>query len=138
MLSVTDTALDLLILQLVLHGLRGCVATVLLGILAPVDTGSEDDVLGHRGGIGGRAGRVLGAEAELGPRFSVRDSGVHGLGVGDVSDAASGLDLLAFIVVLVGDDRLGSVLVGDGLGGRELSCGGGGLLDVVVVGPVVP
>lgn len=58
--------------------------------------------------------------------------------MGDVSDAASGLDLLAVIVVLVGDDRLGSVLVGDGLGGRELRCGGGGLLDVVVVGPVVP
>lgn len=99
MLSVTDTTLDLLVLQLVLHGLCVGVGGLVLGILSPVDAWSEDDVLTDRGGIGGRAGGILDAQAELAPCFSVSDARVYSLGVGDVSDATSGLDLLVLIVV---------------------------------------
>lgn len=45
MFAVANTALDLLVLQLVLHRLRVGVLALVLGILAPVDAGSEDDVL---------------------------------------------------------------------------------------------
>lgn len=135
MSAVANTALDLLVLELGLHGLGALVGALLLGILAPGDAGSEDDVLADGGGIGGRARGVLGAQAELGPRFPVCDTGVDCLGLGDVADAASRLDFLALVVVSVGDDGLGAVFVRDGLRRREF---GGGLLDVVVVGPVMP
>jgi hypothetical protein len=134
-LAVADTALDLLVLELVLHGLSVGVGALLLGILAPRDAGAEDDVLADGGGVGGRARGVLCAQAELGPRFPGGDAGVDCLGLGDVADPASRLDLLALVVVSVCDDRLGAILVRDGLGRRQL---GGGLLDVVVVGPIVP
>lgn len=49
MLAVTDTALDLLVLQLVLHA--SGVGLLLLGVLAPVRAGSEYDVLANGGGI---------------------------------------------------------------------------------------
>lgn len=49
MLAVTDTALDLLVLQLVLHA--SGLSLLLLGIFAPVRARSEYDVLSDRGGI---------------------------------------------------------------------------------------
>lgn len=135
MLAVTDTTLDLLVLQLVLHSLGVGIGALVLGILAPVEAGSEDDVLAHRGGIGGRARAILCAQAELAPGFSVGDTGVDCLGVGNVAHAAGGLYFLALVVDSVADDGLGAILVGDGLDGREF---GAGLLDIIVVGPVVP
>lgn len=135
MLAVTDTALDLLVLQLVLHLLRVRVLGLVLGILAPVDAGPEDDVLADGRRVMGRAGAVLCALAELAPGLAVGDARVDGLGVRDVADAARRLHSLALVIVAIGDGGLGAVLVGDGLGRREV---GGCLLDVVVVGPVVP
>lgn len=133
--AIADTALDLLVLELGLHGLGALVGALLLGILAPGDAGSEDDVLADRGGIGGRARGIFGAQAELGPHFPVCDTGADCLGLGDVADAASRLDFLALVIVSVGDGGLSTVLVRDGLRRGEF---GGGLLDVVVVGPVMP
>lgn len=135
MLTVADTALDLLVLELVLHGLGVGVGGLILLGLSPVDAWSEDDVLADGGGVGGRAGRILCAEAELGPGFSVGDAGVYGLGVGGEANSAGGLDLSAVVIVTECDDGLCSILVGDGLRLGEI---GGGLLDIVVVGPVVP
>jgi hypothetical protein len=133
MLSAANTTLDLLVLELVLE-LILCVA-LLLGVLAPVEARSEDDVLANGCGIGSWASAVLGALAEFAPCFSVGYAGVDGLLVGDVADSAGELDLVSVLVDAERDDGLGSVLVGDGLGGREV---GGGLLDVIIVGPVVP
>lgn len=135
MLTVANTTLDLLVLELVLHGLGGGVGGLLLLGLSPVDAWSEDDVLADGGGIGSRSWGILCTEAELGPGFSVGDAGVYGLGVGCESDAASGLNLATVVIVAECDDGLCSILVGNGLRLREI---GGGLLDVVVVGPVVP
>jgi len=45
MLAVTDTTLDLLILQLILH--TSNIRLLLLCILAPVNARSEYDVLSH-------------------------------------------------------------------------------------------
>lgn len=135
MLAVADTALDLLVLQLVLHGLGVGVLALVLGVLAPVEGRLEDDVLADRGGVGGRTGAVLGAKAELGPRLAVGDAGVDDLAVGDVADASCSLDLLAVVVQAVLDDGRAAILVGDLLGGREF---GGGLLELVIVGPIVP
>jgi hypothetical protein len=133
MLAVADTALDLLVLELVLHGLGIGVGRLVLGVFAPVDAWSEDDVLADRGGVRGRAVGVLGAEAELAPGLAVGDARVDRLGVRGVADAARRLDLLALVVVAEEDDGLGAVLVGNGLWGWEV---GGRLLDVIVVGPV--
>lgn len=135
MLAVADTALDLLVLQLVLHGLSVGVLALVLGVLAPVEGRLENDVLADRGGVGGRAGAVLDAEAEFGPRLAFSDAGVDNLTVGDVADASCGLDLLAVVVQAVLDDGRAAILVGDLLRGREF---GGGLLELVIVGPVVP
>ena len=135
MLSAADTALDLLVLELLLQSLLAGIGAGVLLVLAPVDAGAEDDVLTHGGGVGGRALGVLDALAELGPCFAVGDAGVHGLGMCGVADATSGLDLVAGIVVAEGDDGLCAVLVGNGLGRGEI---GAGLLVVVVVGPILP
>jgi hypothetical protein len=135
MLTIANTTLDLLVLELILHGLGGGVGGLVLLGLSPVDAWSEDDVLTDRGGVGSRAWGILCAEAELGPGFSVGDTGVYGLGVGNKSHSANGLDLSTVVVVSKRDDSLCSILVGNGLRLREI---GGGLLDIVVVGPVVP
>lgn len=49
MLSVTDTAFNFLILQLVLH--TSDLSLLLFRILAPVCARSEDDIFAHAGGI---------------------------------------------------------------------------------------
>lgn len=135
MLAVANTTLDLLVLKLVLHGLGVGVLALLLLILAPVRARPEDDVLTDGGRVGGGTGGILGAEAELGPCLALGDARVHLFRVRGVADAASRLHLLALIVVTEGDDGLGAVLVADGLGRGEV---GGGLVDIFVVGPVVP
>lgn len=48
MLAVTDTTLDGLVLELLLHGVGVRVLVLVLGVLAPVGAEAEDDVLGHR------------------------------------------------------------------------------------------
>lgn len=111
MLSVTDTTLDLLVLELLLHRLSVGVGALLLLVLAPVDAGAEDDVLANGGGVSGRALAVLPALAELAPCFAVGDTRVHGLGVCGVADSAGGLDLVAVLVVAECDDGLGAVLI---------------------------
>lgn len=135
MLAVTDTALDLLVAQLVLHGLGVGVRLLVLRVLAPVGAGPEDDVLAHRRRVGHGARAVLGAVAELGPRLAVRHAGVHPLRVRRVPNPPGRLDLLVVLVDVVGDDGLGAVLVAERLGGRQLR---GDLVDVIIVGPVVP
>ena len=134
MLAVANTALDLLVLELVLHGLGVGVLVLVLGVLAPVDAGLEDDVLADRRGVWGRALGVLCAEPELAPRFALRHARVDHLAVGDEADPPCGLDFLAIVVDLVLDDGGAAVLVGDLLRGRELE---GCLVEVLVVGPVV-
>ena len=62
------------------------------------------------------------------------DARVDHLAAGGQADAARRLDLLSVLVVAPGDGRLGAVLVRDGLRRREL---GHGLVDVVIVGPVL-
>ena len=49
MLAVTDTTLDFLVLQLVLHA--SGLSLLLLRILAPVAARSEDDVLSYTRGV---------------------------------------------------------------------------------------
>ena len=133
MLSTADTALDLLVLELVLELVL--LVALLLCVLAPVHARAEDDVLADRRGIRCRAGNVLLTQTELAPCLAVGDSRVDGLLVCDVADAARGLDFLAVLVDSVRDYGLGSILVRDGLGGWELC---GCLLDIIIVGPIVP
>lgn len=134
-LAVTDTALDLLVAQLVLHGLGVGVRLLVLRVLAPVGAGPEDDVLAHRRRVRHGARAVLGAVAELGPRLAVRHPRVHPLRVRRVPHPPGRLDLLVVLVDVVGDDGLGAVLVAERLRGRELR---GDLVHVLIVGPVVP
>lgn len=134
MLAVADTALDLLVLQLVLHRLRVGVLALVLGILAPVDTGPEDDVLADSCRICG-AGAILCTFPKLAPRLAIGDARIDRLRVCDVADPPGRLYFLALVVVAIGDGGLGAVLVRDGLRRRQV---GYRLLDIVIVGPVVP
>ena len=135
MLAVADTALDLLVLELVLHALRVRVLALVLGLLAPVRAGLEDDVLADGRGIRHRSGRVRGAQAEFRPRLALGDAGVDDLLVGDEADSPRRLDLQAILVEAVLDDRCCSVLILHLLDGWELDRR---LVEVLVVGPVVP
>lgn len=134
MLAVADTTLDLLVLELVLHGLGVGVLVLVLGILAPVDGGLEDDVLADRSRVGRGAGAILGAAAELGPGLALGYPRVDHLAVGDEADSPGRLDFLALVVDPVLDDGRAAVFVVDLLGGRELE---GGLVEIFVVSPVV-
>ena len=118
MLSVADTTLDLLVLQLVLHALSIGVVGLILGILAPVNAGSKDDVLADRGGIMGRTGTVFCASAKLAPCFAVGNARVHSLGVCGHANTARGLDFLTLVIVPECDGCLCAVFVRDGLRGR--------------------
>lgn len=134
-LAVTDTALDLLVAQLVLHGLGVGVRLLVLCVLAPVGAGPEDDVLANRRRVRHGARAILGAVAELGPCLAVRHPRVHPLRVRRVPHPPGRLDLLVVLVDVVGDNGLGAVLVAERLRRRELR---GDLVDVIIVGPVVP
>jgi len=109
MLPVTDTALHLLILQLVLHA--SSLGLLLLSIFAPVCAWSENDVLSHRRSISCRSGSVLRREAKLSPLLALCNSGVHNLADGGEPYPAGGLDLFTVIVQRIGDYCLGAILV---------------------------
>lgn len=134
MFSVTDTTLDGLVLELVLHGVGLGVLGLLLGVLLPVGREAEDDVLADRGGVALGADLVVGRQAELAPGLALGDARVDDLAVRHQADPPGGLDFLALLVVAVGDGRLGAVLVLDGLGRRQL--GRGGLVEIIVVRPI--
>lgn len=59
MFAVANTALDGLVLQLLLHGVRVGVLALVLGILSPVGAEAEDDVFANRGRVELRAGAIL-------------------------------------------------------------------------------
>ena len=134
MLAVTDTTLDGLILKLLLHGVGIGVLGLVLGVALPVGGQAEDNVLAHTGCVHLGALGVLLGQAELGQDLALGDAGVDDLAVRHHADASCGLDLLAVLIVAVCDCCLGAVLVLNGLGRGQL--GGGGLIEIVVVGPI--
>lgn len=134
MLSVANSALDLLVLELVLHGLGIGILALVLGILAPVGRWLEDDVLANGCRIGCGTSTILGRSSKLGPALAIGDAGVDNLAMGDEANATGRLHLLVLVVDVILDDGRAAILVGDLLGGRELV---GGLLGVDVVGPVM-
>lgn len=132
MLSGTDTALDLLSLQLVLH--RSWLWLLLLGILAPVDAWLEDDVLADSGSIQSWASLVLSGESELAPLLPLRNARGDNLLDNGCANAAGGLDLLSVLVQAVCDDSLGSILVGGDLLRWEFL---GVVVELLIIGPVL-
>ena len=130
MLPVTDTALHLLILQLLLHAVL--VRLLLLRICLPVDARPEDDVLAHSRGFEGRAQGLAFLQAELGPAFALGDAGVDVSLCDGGAYSAGGLDLFAVVVEAVGYYGLGPIFVGSYLLGGE----DGGIVELFVVGPV--
>ena len=132
MLASTDTALDLLALQLVLH--RSRLWLLFLGILAPVHAWLEDDVLADGGGVHSWSSLILSGESELAPLLALGDSWGDNLLHDGCADAARGLDLLAIIIQAVCDNRLGSILVGSDLLWWEFE---GGIVELFVIGPVL-
>lgn len=134
MLAVTDTTLDRLVLELVLHGVGLSVLGLVLGVLLPVGREAEDDVLADRGRVALGALLVVGRQAKLAPCLALGDARVDDLAVRHEADSPGGLDLLAILVVAVGDGGLGAVLVLDGLGRGQL--GLGGLVEIIVIRPI--
>lgn len=133
MLSTANTTLDLLVLQLVLHA--ALLATLLLGLLSvglPVDTRTEDDVLADGGGVErGTCGVAL-LETELVPFAAFGDLGVDVFADNSGLNSAGDLHFLVVIIVAVGNDGFGAVLVRDHFLRREH----GGVIEIFVVSPV--
>lgn len=130
MLSVTDPALDLLILQLLLHAVL--VRLLLFRIRLPVDARPEDDVLAHARGLERRAGGLALLEAEFGPALALGDARVDVLLDDGGAYSAGGLDFFAVVVEAVRYYCSGAVFVG----GYLLWGEGGGIVEFFVVGPV--
>lgn len=102
MLSGTNTTLNLLVLELILHAaLLAALLLSLLGLSLPVGAGTENDVLTDGGGIERRTGGVALLVAELGPRSALSDLGVDILTNNGGLDAAGDLDLLVIVVEAV-------------------------------------
>lgn len=133
MLSTANTTLDLLVLELILHA--ALLGTLLLGLLSvslPVDAGAEDDVFADGGGVEGGTGGVALLESELVPFAAFGDVRVDVFADDCGLNSAGDLHFLVVIVVAVGDDGLGAVLVRDHFLRRE----NGGVIEIFIVGPV--
>jgi hypothetical protein len=131
MLSSTDSALDFLVLKLVLHASH--LDLLLLRILAPVDAGLENDVLADGRCVHSRSCLVLRREAKFAPSFAFRHTRVDDLLHNGCADPARRLDLLAFIVDTVCDDSFRSILVGRDLLRWQLE---GGIIKLFIISPV--
>lgn len=133
MLSGTNTTLDLLVLELVLHAaLLAAVLLGLLGLCLPVNAGAEDDVLADGGGVEGGTGGVALLVSELFPFAAFGDLGVDVFTDHCGLNPAGDLHFLVVIVETVGDDGLGAVFVRDHLLRGER----GGVIEFLIVGPV--
>lgn len=133
MFAVADTALDGLVLELLLHGVGVGVLGLVLGILTPVGAETEDDVLADRRGIGLGTGAILLRQTKLGPGLAFRYAGVDDLTVCNHTNTAGCLDLLAILVESICDCGFRTVLVLDGLRGRKFE---GDLVGLIIVGPI--
>jgi hypothetical protein len=96
MLSGTDTALDLLVLELVLHA--ALLRLLLLRVLAPVDGWLEDDVLADGGGVHGWPWLVLLGETEFAPALALSDARADDLLHDSCANPPGRLDLLALVI----------------------------------------
>lgn len=133
MLSGTDTALDLLVLELVLHAtLLAAILLGLLGLCLPVGARTENDVLADGGGVERGTSGVALFVAKLGPGSAFSDLGVHIFADNGGLDASGDLNLLVIVVEAVRDDGLGAIFVGNDLLRGE----SGGVVKFLVVGPV--
>lgn len=132
MLAAANTTLDLLVLELVLHGALLGVLLGIGGLSLPVRAGTEDHVLTDGGGVEGGARRVALLEAELGPRPALGDLWVDVLSDDGGLDPASDLHFLVVIVETVGDDRLGAVFVLGNLGCGQRCW----IIVLIIIGPV--
>lgn len=149
MVGTTNTTLDLLILQLILHGPR--IIDLFLCIFSPVGAGPEYDILTYAGCVRCRLDircqlflpstsirfstyscGVLLRKAELRPLLPLCYSWVDDFFDCCESDAAGGFDFLALIIYSPCNDSFGTILVGSSLRGREFV----GILKIFVVGPV--
>lgn len=133
MLSATDSAFDLLILQLILHAsLLASGLLRLLRLCLPVHAGSENDILADRGRIERWTGGISLLETELGPCFSLRHSRVDVFLYNGGADSACGFHFLAIVVKTVGYDGFGAIFICEYLLGRKC----GGVIEFFIIGPV--
>lgn len=107
MVSLTDTALNLLVSQLILDD--GVLGGLLLRARLPVGTGLEHDVFSDGGGRKVGAAGVSLLSAKLDPFPPLRNSGIDVLPLDSRPNLPCRLDLLALVVHTVGDDGLGAI-----------------------------
>jgi len=132
-LSGTNTTLNLLVLELILHAaLLAAILLSLLGLSLPVNAGTEDNVFTDGGSIERGTRGVALLETELGPRPALGHLRVDVFADDGGLDAAGNLHFLVVIVEAVGDDGLGAIFVGDHLLRGER----GGVIEFLVIGPV--
>ena len=131
MLTITNSTLDLLVLQLLLDTSR--LRLLLFRILFPIRARSEDDVLTYWGGICCWSCRVFLWKPKFCPWFTFCDTRVDNFFDGGEADAAGCLYFLAVVIEAPWNDGFGAIFVG-GCGGRREFVGD--FVEVLVVGPV--
>lgn len=131
MLSSTNSALDFLILKLVLHA--SDLDLLLLRILAPVDARLENNVLANSCCVHSRACLVLRRQSEFAPSFAFRHTRVDDLLHNSCADPARCLDLLALVIDTVCRDSLRPILVGGDLLGWQFE---GVIIKLFIICPV--
>jgi hypothetical protein len=140
MLSLTNTALHLLILQLLLQTLLLRWRTTILSLLGlyvlPVTAGPEGDILCDAGGIALWAFGLVLLRAKFGPRSALGDGGINFFFVDCCASLAGNFDAAAVIIEFVRDCGLRAIFVdGCDRGGEGcLVCDGIGFRDII--GPV--
>lgn len=115
MLALADTALDLLVAQLLLQALFLGLAATHLGLLGlhilPVSARPEDDILADGSRVWLRSLGFALLEPEFRPVSPLRHHGVHFFFVHCRPGFACGFHFAALVVDPVGDRRLGSIFV---------------------------
>jgi hypothetical protein len=133
MLARTNSALHLLILQLILDAsLLPSILLRLSRLRLPVDRGAEDDILADRGRVERGARGVALFETELGPGSPLRDLRVDVLTDDGRLDPSGDLYFFAVVVEPVAGYGLGAVFVRCDLLRGEC----GGVVEFFVVRPV--
>lgn len=132
-LATANTALDLLVLELVLDAaLLAAGLLHLLGLRLPVHAGTEHEVFADRCGVERGTRGVALLQTEFGPRAPLSHLGVDMFPDDSRLDAAGDLHFLVVVVEAVRNHRLRAVFVRNHLLRGE----SGRVVELLVVGPV--
>ena len=130
MLAITNSAFDLLVLQLGLHTVL--LRLLLLAVFLPCDRRSKYDIFAHTRRVKRWTSGVAFLYAEFRPCPSLGDTRVDCFAHDGCADTPCGFYLFARVVKGVADGSFGAVFVG----GYRRGGKGGGVIEFFVVSPI--